>query len=195
MTPGERVHYHKTLWPAACRVNGWPVSDAEKRREVVLVCMQQVRGPLVTTSDPRFGRDEVTALFCFLEHLAAPDELDKSLRWDTCRQDYRTYNRARQADWHERKLYGRVPNKLDRDRFAGATSASGKPIDDLDPEQVRKRHMTFARRHQKADPSIRRQKGQNLASQPVASTPPPGVQVNTPAPAVPAGQQGEGEPF
>lgn len=174
MTPGERVHYHKTLWPDACLANEWFTGDAEKRREVVLECMRLVRGPLVTTSDPAFGRDEVTALFCYLEHLADPASLDKSARWDTCQADYRTYNRARQADWHERKLYGTKANKLDKNRFAGARSARGGPLDDLDPEAVRKRHMTFASRHQKADPAIRRKQpaGQFQASQPMASPAP-----------------------
>lgn len=174
MTPGQRVHYHKVLWPAACLANEWFVGDVEKRREVVLDCMRQVRGPLVTTSDPAFGSDEVTALFCYLEHLGDAASLDKSARWDTCKADYRTYNRARQADWHERKLYGPKANKLDRDRFAGEKTASGGPLDNLDPEAVRKRHLTFASRHQKADPSIRRKKpvGQSQASQPPASQAP-----------------------
>lgn len=162
MTTNERAHYHAVLWPAACRAKGWHPKDAEIRREIVLVCMQEVRGPVVTTSDPAFGPDETTALFCFLEHLADAASLDKSARWDTCKQDYRTYNRARQADWHERKLYGPGKNKLDRHRFGGAASAAGGALDTLDAEAVRKRHLTFASRHQKKQ---RREKGENLASQ------------------------------
>lgn len=149
MTPRERTHYHAVLWPAACRAMGWSHKDQERRRKVVIDCMEAVRGPLVTTSDPEFGRDEVTALFCYLEHLADQASLDKSARWVTCQQDYRTYNRARQADWHERKMYGPGRNKLDRNRFKGAASAAGGPLDNLDADEVRKRHVTMASRHQK----------------------------------------------
>lgn len=170
MTPGERVHYHKTLWPAACLANEWDLRDVEKRHEIVLRCMQEVRGPRVTTSSPQFGRDEVTALFCFLEHIADQASLDKSAAWDSCKQDYRTYNRARQADWHERKLYGGGKNKLDRNRFKGAATAQGHVLDNLDPEETRKRHLTFASRHQQKDPSLRR-KGQQMASQAPATPP------------------------
>lgn len=180
MTPGERVHYHKTLWPAACLANEWFIADKEKRQAVVLDCMRLVRGPLVTTSDPSFGRDEVSALFCYLRHLADAGDLNASAEWDTCQQDYHTYNRARQADWHERKLYGTKANKLDKNRFAGAKTASGGPLDDLDPEAVRKRHMTFASRHQKKNPEIRRVKtGQEVASQNPVS-PRPAAQVEQP---------------
>ncbi|MCX6952592.1 MAG: hypothetical protein NTV51_10580 [Verrucomicrobia bacterium] len=149
MTPKERSHYHAVLWPAACRAMGWSHKDQETRHEVVIGCMEAVRGPLVTTSDAAFGRDEVTALFCYLEHLADPASLDKSARWVTCQQDYKTYNRARQADWHERKLYGSGKNKFSRNRFRGAKSASGGPLDSLDREEVRQRHMSMASRHQK----------------------------------------------
>tara|TARA_R110002094_G_scaffold219965_1_gene192268 strand:+ start:131 stop:691 length:561 start_codon:yes stop_codon:yes gene_type:complete len=149
MTKGERVKLFRDLWPAACLANEWDIKDDTKRREVILECMELVRGPLVTTSSPEFGRDEVTALFCYLQHLADPADFDKAARWDTCLQDYRTYNRARQADWHERKLYGDKTNKLDRDRFNGEKNASGGPLDELDPDEVSKRHMSFAKRHQK----------------------------------------------
>ncbi len=166
MTPAERSHYHVVLWPAACRAQGWQPKDPEKRRAAVLACMAAVSGPAVTTSDARFGRDEVTALFCFLQHLADPASLDKSARWVTCQQDYRTYNRARQADWHERKLYGAGKNKLDRNRFGGTASAAGGALDDLDPEAVRKRFITMASRHQR---KMRTEKGQKLASTNLAS--------------------------
>lgn len=178
MTPGERVKFFRDLWPAAALANEWDIKDDDRRRKVILDCMALVRGPMVTTSSPAFGRDEVTALFCYLDHLANPDDLDKSARWDTCLQDYRTYNRARQADWHERKLYGRKPNKLDRDRFAGAKTASAGALDDLDAEEVRKRHMTFASRHQRkerADAKAVKQgwdpadNGQNLSRQKVTT--------------------------
>ena len=148
MTPGQRRRYHVELWPAAARANGWLPRDEVRRRYTTRECMRLISGP-DTESTTDLRQDEITALFCFLEHLGAPDSLDKSARWDTCLQDYHTYSRAKQADWHERQLYGYKRNKLDRDRFAGATSASGGALDDLDPEQVRQRHLTMASRHQK----------------------------------------------
>jgi hypothetical protein len=99
MSPGTRTRYF-SLWLAACKVKGWDSKDDGLRRATVLSCMAQVRGPAVTTSDPDFGPDEITALFVFLDHLAHPSDLLKSAAWVDCQTDYRAYNRARQADWH-----------------------------------------------------------------------------------------------
>lgn len=148
MTHAQRTRYFKHFWPAACAANGWSARDEGRRKQVTSDCMAAIgAGDINSTS--ALGEDEVTALFCYLEHLANPDSLDLSARWVSCQEDYRTYNRARQADWHERKLYGRKPNKLDRDRFGGEASASGGPLDTLNPDEVRKRHITMASRHQK----------------------------------------------
>lgn len=148
MTPAQRTRYFKHFWPAACAANGWSARDDERRKHVTRDCMEAIAGP-ATDSTSKLGEDEVTALFCYLDHLAAPDDLNKSARWVSCQDDYRTYNRARQADWHERSLYGRGRNKLDKNRFDGETSASGGPLDTLDADEVRKRHLTMASRHQK----------------------------------------------
>lgn len=169
MTPAARVKYHAEYWPAACAANGWKKSDQDKRREVALCCMESVGGPLVTTSDPAFGDNETTALFCYLDHLAHQDCLDRSARWADCQEDYRAYNLARQADWHQEKLYGTKPNRLTRDRFAGEQTAVGGPLEAFNPKKIRQRHMTVASRHQKQ----MRATGQKVASQPKASTPPP----------------------
>jgi len=165
MTSRQRTFYHCDAWPAACQAQGWTAGDADKRRAVALECMREVRGPLVTTSDLAFGDDEITALFCYLDFLAHPDDLDRSARWLDCKQDYHAYNRARQADWHEQQLYGTKKNKLDRDRFAGAATAKGEPLEEFDPDAIYKRHLTFASRHQKKQ----RAAGQNPASQDLAS--------------------------
>jgi hypothetical protein len=198
MSPAERAHYFKRLWPAACAAKGWRASDDEKRRAVALECMQLVRGPLVTTSSPIFGRDEVTALFCYLEHLGDPASLDKSARWDTCQQDYRTYNRARQADWHERALYGRGKNRLNQNRFGGATTAAGGPLDELDADTVRKRHLSVASRHQK---KVRQERAAAKAGPELASSAAASQTRNAPAP-VPrlevlsnTAAEDEGDPF
>lgn len=170
MNANERKIYFGQLWPAACLANEWDVKDEAKRREITAECMRLVRGPQ-TDSTSLLGPDGVTALFTYLAHLADPSSLDKSARWVTCQEDYRTYNRARQADWHERALYGAGKNKLDRDRFRGATSAAGGALDTLDPDEVRKRHLTVASRHQKKQRQERREKGQNVAGLNLASTP------------------------
>jgi hypothetical protein len=149
MTPAARAHYHGRLWPAVCEVKGWRVGDEVRRRDVVLECMAKVRGPAVTTSHPDFGDDETTALFCYLEHLAAPADLRKSARWLDCQKDYVAFNRAKQGDWHERQTYGRRGCKLRRDRFGGASSAQGEPFEEFDPKKARQRHMTMANRHRR----------------------------------------------
>ncbi len=127
--------------------------------------MAAVRGP-ATDSTTLLDDDEVTALFCYLEFLAHPDDLVRSARWLDCQQDYRAFNRARQADWHEQRMFGGRKSKLTRDRFAGEKSAVAGPLEKFDPEAIRKRHLTMATRHQKKQ---RDEKGQRMASQPVAS--------------------------
>ncbi len=160
------------VWPAACRANGWVSGDKAKRLEIVRRCMELVRGPQVTgTSDPAFGDDETTALFTHLIHLAAPGNLNASARWVQCQEDYRAFNRAQQADWHERELYGDKKNRWDKNRFAGAASAKAGPLDKLNPDEVRKRHLTFATRHQAAQRLDK--KGQDMASQTPATIPAP----------------------
>lgn len=169
MNSRERAKYFGELWPAACSANEWDVQDEVRRRAVTAECMRLVRGPH-TDSTGLIGEDGVTALFCYLDHLADPSSLDKSARWVTCQQEYHIYNRARQADWHERSLYGSGPNKLNRDRFGGATSAARGPLENLDADEVRKRHMTMASRHQRKQRRERAGNGQILASQAMAST-------------------------
>ena len=146
MTPKQRVLLFRSFWPAACKAQHWGTGDDTKRHEVIATCMLEIRGPQTgSTSD--LGPDEVTALFCYLTFLAE-ETLEASENWDECKRDYRTYNRARQADWHERSMYGTRANKLDRHRFGGATTAVVDPAESLDPEAVRKRHLTMASRHQ-----------------------------------------------
>lgn len=179
MTPKARATYF-ALWQAAAAASGWSHKDETKRRAVTTDCMRQVRGPVVKSSSD-LGEDEITALFCYLEHLGDPASLDKSARWDTCRQDYKTYARAKQADWHERETYGAGKNKLDRNRFKGETSAKGGPLDDLDPDKVRKRYITMANRHAA---KLKREK----SAAPAKPTPAPAFPIGdaTPAPAAPA---------
>ena len=120
--------------------------DEARRRAVTLECMRAVGGP-ATSSTSALGPDEITALFTYLAHLADGASLEKSARWVQCQEDYHTFNRARQADWHERATYGTSSKRLARDRFAGETSAAVGPLESLDPDEVRKRHLTMATRH------------------------------------------------
>ncbi len=212
MTAKERSVYFGHIWPNACLANEWEIKDDARRRAVTAECMRLVRGPQ-TDSAGSLGSDEVTALFTYLVHLADPSSLEKSARWVTCQEDYHTFNRARQADWHEAALYGKGKNKLDRNRFKGEASASGGPLDSLDAEEVRKRHLTVASRHQKKQRSERAvaksispsgglgasqetQQGGHHAPEPEK----PAIttqQRTAPAPsgAVPAWTEDEGDPF
>ncbi len=146
MSPKTRVFFFKAVWPQVCAQQGWRKSDDTKRHEVVATCMRLVRGPVVESMND-LGPDEVTALFTYCEFLA-DESLAASERWLDCQQDYHAFNRARQADWHERSMYGTNKNKLDRQRFAGAASAVGAPQETFDPEAIRQRHLTMASRHQ-----------------------------------------------
>lgn len=149
MTPATRTRYFR-LWAAACACQNWPAKDEAFRRSITRQVMEAVRAP-ITDSITELGNDEITALFIFLDHKANDGDLIKAALWVECLKDYRTVSRAKQADYHERALYGSnkaKPNKLDRNRFDGETSALGKPLADLDAEEVRKRHITFASRHQ-----------------------------------------------
>jgi hypothetical protein len=148
MNVAQRKIYFATLWPAACRVNGWNRNDNIKRIAVLNDCMRAIGAPAVESSS-ELGPDEVTALFTYLKFLANQASLELSARWLDCQEDYEAFNRARQADWHESETYGRGKNKLDRNRFAGATSAQGEALDSFDPEAIRKRHLTMANRHKK----------------------------------------------
>ncbi|MFA5263225.1 MAG: hypothetical protein WC378_05320 [Opitutaceae bacterium] len=182
MTAAQRTRYFRDLWPAACAAQVWDARDEGRRRLVTADCMAAVKGP-ATASTTDLQADEVTALFCYLEFLGDPASLDKSARWLDCQQDYQAYNRARQADWHERAMYGhsKRPNKLDKHRFSGATSAAGGPLDAFDPEAIRKRHMTMASRHQKKE----RQAKKTAAKEPATPAPIPAPQRVEP-PMIPA---------
>lgn len=152
MDAAQRRAYHGRRWPAACAARDWHAKDEELRRQVTHDCMTSVRGPRIfSSSDPRFGQDEITALFCYLEHLANPSSLDLAARWTQCCQDYRSFNRARQADYHERSLYGTGKNRLDKNRFAGRTSANAHPLNPLDPQEIYRRHLTVKSRRDKAE--------------------------------------------
>lgn len=148
MTDEQRNRYFGQYWPGACQAKGWRVKDEVRRRHTTGECMRLVRAP-ITESTTALGEAEITALFCYLDHLGHPGDLLRSARWVDCQTDYKAYNLARQADWHQRKTYGRGGRKLTKNRFAGAATAQGEPLDKFDPEAIRKRHMTMASRHRR----------------------------------------------
>ena len=150
MNPGQRKTYFH-LWGEACAAQHWNTKDNAQRQDITARCMASVRGPAVASTSA-LGEDEITALFCYLNYLKTGDaDLDAAARWVDCQTDYKAFARARQADWHEEALYGKSkkPNRLDRNRFAGAKSAVGAPLDTFDPQAIHKRHLTMASRHQK----------------------------------------------
>ena len=61
------------------------------------------------------------------------------------------FNRARQADYYERKTYGQGGSKkLRKNRFCGQQSAQGMPQENFDPEAARKRFVTMKSRYRTA---------------------------------------------
>lgn len=161
MSPKARASYFGHLWPEACLANEWDEKNEAQRRAVTLECMEKIRAPL-TDSVSKLGEAEITALFVYLRHLGDPSSLDKSVDWVSCQEDYKTFALARNADWHERELYGVGKNKWDRNRFKGRTSAAGGALETLDPVETKKRYLTFATRHkakQRADLQARKLAG------------------------------------
>ena len=155
MTDEQRNRYFGHYWPAACQWKGWRVKDEVRRRHTTGECMREIRAPM-TESTTDLGPDEITALFVYLDHLGHPSDLIKAAAWVDVQTDYRAYNRARQADWHERKTYGPGGSKrLRKQRFSGQGSAQGGPFEKFDPAEIRKRHLTTANRHRA---KIRREK-------------------------------------
>lgn len=146
MTDEQRNRYFGHYWPAACQAKRWRVKDEVRRRHTTGECMRLIGAP-ITESTTELGEAEITALFCYLDHLANPSSLEKSQRWVDCQQDYKAFNEARQADWFERKTYGRNGSKrLRRDRFKGQETAQGEPQEVFDPAAIRKRLVTMGRR-------------------------------------------------
>lgn len=147
MTPYQRSIYFGQLWPDACQAKGWRRDDEVRRRDTTGECMALIGGP-ATESTTALGQDEITALFCYLDHLGHPACLIRSARWVDCQTDYHAYNRARQADWHESKAYGGGRGeKLRKNRFGGARSAQGDPLDKFNPDAIQKRYLTMRNRH------------------------------------------------
>ena len=124
MNQAQRRKYFTDLWPAACAANGWDVRDNARRREVTLYATNSS----TTTCLQEY---QITALFLYLRHLAAPDDLTLAAEWLQCRENPRAYNKIKQGKFWERKAYGGVgttatgSSRLHRQRFKGAVPAHG----------------------------------------------------------------------
>ena len=65
MTSKQRAHYFSRLWPAACQVQGWKVTDEAARRDVT-------RESTGRTSTSGLSQDEMVALMRSAEMAAVP---------------------------------------------------------------------------------------------------------------------------
>jgi hypothetical protein len=71
MTPPQRSRYFGTLWPAACKAQGWDKKDETKRQEVT----HEATGSASTSS---LTQGQLTLLFNRLKWLADPSNFDKA---------------------------------------------------------------------------------------------------------------------
>jgi hypothetical protein len=69
MNSAQRKTYFGTLWPAACKAQGWLVKDEDRRREVTM----QATGKDSTSS---LTQAQITLLFNRLKQLADPSDFD-----------------------------------------------------------------------------------------------------------------------
>jgi hypothetical protein len=150
MTKETRAYYFGTAWPQACRAQRWDPKDDDKRRAVTLEAMALVHGPRYD-SITLLEDAQITALFCYLRHLAQPENLTRARDWNDCCADYKAFNLSRQADFWERKAFGpRGAARLHQNRFAGRQRAASSEFTDrpLTEKEARDRLLTM-RKHAK----------------------------------------------
>jgi hypothetical protein len=150
MNKSQRITYHTRLWPAAAKAQGFTASDANIRRAVTARIMRAIGSPATTTSDPRFGQPETTALFTALRHLGEPDSLTLRQRWLDCQADFVAFHQAKQADYWQDRAYGKTGGtKITRQRFGGRKRAQADdPIvhDPISREEAAARLQTMRAR-------------------------------------------------
>lgn len=110
MNPATRKTYFR-LWQAACAEQGWNPKDNKTRREHTLHATQRESTTNLTPS-------QITALFLYLRHMAAPHDHALAREWETCKADPEKFNKLRQAEHWRKKAGYRHGNKLDRERFS-----------------------------------------------------------------------------
>lgn len=142
MTPRTRTSYF-ALWTRVLRAQGWDKLprgiQEERRRQVTRAAMTACRAG-DTDSTTRLDDARVTALFTYLRHLADPDNLTAAKLWTDCMADFVAFNMSKQADFHQRRAYGRKgPQRLVRDRFEGRAKAAQpdftRPLSRTEAEQ------------------------------------------------------------
>lgn len=131
------------LWTKVRAVQGWDRlsrSEQEEQRRAVTLQVMQAIGAGDSDSTTRLTQAEITALFTFLHHLAEPDNLTLAKLWTDCMADYKAFNMSKQADWHERRAYGRQGSaRLHQQRFQGRDHAVqddfSRPLNRREAEQ------------------------------------------------------------
>lgn len=102
MSPAQRKRYRGTLWPNACEVQGWKVSDELRRRAVLVEATGQDTSTGLT-------QRQITALFDRLKWLADPYNLDKAMP---------VANEELAAEKHERaQLVWRIRDRAKKKAF------------------------------------------------------------------------------
>lgn len=86
MTARQRSYFFGTLWPQACRVQGWVGETARevKRREIVLAATTKLHAEVPRMKKPTDSmsacdQDQLTAVFNHVKHLADPLNLQKAI--------------------------------------------------------------------------------------------------------------------
>jgi hypothetical protein len=118
MNFAQRKLYFTSLWPRACGAQDWDERSDDKRHQVTRQCMLLCGGP-DTDSTTTLGEAEISALFTYLRHLGAPQDLRLHAAWEDCQRDYRARNMALQGDYFRRKAGYKTGGRIMRDRFAG----------------------------------------------------------------------------
>lgn len=157
MNAAQRRVYFTQVWPAACAAQGWSPKDDAMRRQCTATAMR-LCGCAGITSASQLNSAQVTALFCYLKHLARPMDLRLLSDWDDCQKDYISYNRTLQAGYWRTRAGYRKGGRIDRQRFEGRPSGGIYDSSKMTKEEADQYLMTMrarakakARRDQQSD--------------------------------------------
>jgi hypothetical protein len=145
MNESQRIHYQAELWPAVCAAQGWDARDKELRRHKRAECWDAIGVPEMDDSMP-WDNASTTALFTLLRHLANPNNINLVMAWDDCRANYKAFNAAKWADFHQRRAFGQNGGqRVVRNRFAGRDKGVQQPDEPLTEKEAGDRLMTMRR--------------------------------------------------
>lgn len=105
MTPRQRSTYFGTLWPEACKAQGWNVKDENRRKCVTFSATGEE-----STSD--LDQDQVTLLFNKLKHLTDPQNFDKALA-DADPATALAENQRQKIIWRVEKAAAKIPGNAE----------------------------------------------------------------------------------